>query len=167
MSRRTWNSSSARRGGNSSTRWRKSRPGRGSRSRDGSTDSTVGGARSGACSSAMRWPCRSTGTTTWRRCSGISASSAISVAAQLPSQFNHVAGQHRKCRTRLPGRRSCRSVILHGKKHLWGQPNRHYHEGLQSGDNTLNLLCVRVLLRSLSKTGRYDAAIFCASTSPS
>ncbi len=39
------------------------------------------------------------------------------------------------------------SVILHGKKHLWGQPNRHYHYGLQSGDNTLNLLCVRVLLR--------------------
>jgi ADP-ribosylglycohydrolase len=52
------------------------------------------------------------------------------------------------------------SVILHGKKHLWGQPNRHYHEGLQSGDNTLNLLCVRVLLRSLSKTGRYDAGDF-------
>src|SRR5512134_3693502 len=29
------------------------------------------------------------------------------------------------------------SVILHGKKHLWGQPNRHYHYGLRSGDNTL------------------------------
>ena len=33
-------------------------------------------------------------------------------------------------------------VILHGKKHLWGQPNRHYHAGLHAGDNTLNLLCV-------------------------
>ena len=52
------------------------------------------------------------------------------------------------------------SVILHGKKHLWGQPNRHYHEGLQSGDNTLNLLCVRVLLRSINKTGRYDPGDF-------
>ena len=52
------------------------------------------------------------------------------------------------------------SVILHGKKHLWGQPNRHYHEGLQSGDNTLNLLCVRVLLRSMNKTERYDAGDF-------
>jgi len=52
------------------------------------------------------------------------------------------------------------SVILHGKKHLWGQPNRHYHEGLRSGDNTLNLLCVRVLLRSMNKTGRYDAGDF-------
>ena len=45
------------------------------------------------------------------------------------------------------------SVILHGKKHLWGRPNRHYHEGLQSGDNTLNLLCVRVLLRSMNRIG--------------
>ncbi len=52
------------------------------------------------------------------------------------------------------------SVILHGKKHLWGRSNRHYHEGLQSGDNTLNLLCVRVLLRSMNKTGRYDADDF-------
>ena len=59
------------------------------------------------------------------------------------------------------------SVILHGKKHLWGQPNRHYHDGLQSGDNTLNLLCVRVLLRSMNQTGRYDASDFLASTSPS
>jgi ADP-ribosylglycohydrolase len=52
------------------------------------------------------------------------------------------------------------SIILHGKKHLWGRPNRHYHDGLQSGDNTLNLLCVRVLLRSINKTGRYDAGDF-------
>ena len=33
-------------------------------------------------------------------------------------------------------------VILHGKRKLWGQPNRHYHYGLLAGDNTLNLLCV-------------------------
>lgn len=51
-------------------------------------------------------------------------------------------------------------VILHGKKHLWGRPNRHYHTGLQAGDNTLNLLCVRVLLRNLNTTGRYDAGDF-------
>ncbi|MBM4089235.1 MAG: ADP-ribosylglycohydrolase family protein [Planctomycetes bacterium] len=55
------------------------------------------------------------------------------------------------------------SVILHGKKHLWGQPNRHYHYGLQSGDNTLNLLCVRVLLRTMNGTGRYDSGDFLAS----
>ena len=52
------------------------------------------------------------------------------------------------------------SIILHGKKHLWDQPNRHYHHGLRSGDNTLNLLCVRVLLRSINKTGRYDSGDF-------
>lgn len=52
------------------------------------------------------------------------------------------------------------SVILHGKKHLWGRPNRHYHAGLQAGDNTLNLLCARVILRSLNATGSYDAGGF-------
>jgi ADP-ribosylglycohydrolase len=52
------------------------------------------------------------------------------------------------------------TVILHDKKHLWGRPNRHYHEGLESGDNTLNLLCARVLLRSMNETGRYDADVF-------
>jgi ADP-ribosyl-[dinitrogen reductase] hydrolase len=52
------------------------------------------------------------------------------------------------------------SIILHGKKHLWGQPNRHYHYGLRSGDNTLNLLCVRVLLRTMNATGRYDSGDF-------
>jgi ADP-ribosyl-[dinitrogen reductase] hydrolase len=51
-------------------------------------------------------------------------------------------------------------VILHGKKHLWGQPNRHYHAGLQSGDNTLNLLCVRLLLRTMNTSGRYDSGDF-------
>lgn len=52
------------------------------------------------------------------------------------------------------------SVIFHGKKHLWGQPNRHYHHGLRSGDNTLNLLCVRVLLRTMSEAGCYYSADF-------
>jgi ADP-ribosylglycohydrolase len=51
-------------------------------------------------------------------------------------------------------------IILHGKKHLWGRPNRHYHHGLQSGDNTLNLLCVRVLLRSMNAKGHYDSDDF-------
>jgi len=51
-------------------------------------------------------------------------------------------------------------VILKGKKQHWGQANRHYHQGMQAGDNTLNLLCVRVLLRTLNTTGRYDPADF-------
>lgn len=52
------------------------------------------------------------------------------------------------------------SVILKGKKHHWGQKNRHYHQGMQAGDNTLNLLCARVLLRSLVKKMQYDAEDF-------
>jgi ADP-ribosyl-[dinitrogen reductase] hydrolase len=52
------------------------------------------------------------------------------------------------------------SVILHGKKHLWGRPNQHYHHGLQRGDNTLNLRCARVLLRSMNTIGRYDSDDF-------
>lgn len=51
-------------------------------------------------------------------------------------------------------------VILKGKKHHWGQANRHYHQGMQAGDNTLNLLCARVLLRTLNATGCYDSADF-------
>jgi ADP-ribosylglycohydrolase len=51
-------------------------------------------------------------------------------------------------------------VILRGKKHHWGQANRHYHQGMSAGDNTLNLLCARVLLRSLVSKGHYDKTDF-------
>ncbi|MCU0735751.1 MAG: ADP-ribosylglycohydrolase family protein [Methylotetracoccus sp.] len=46
-------------------------------------------------------------------------------------------------------------VILKGKRHHWGQANCHYHQGMQAGDNTLNLLCARVVLRTLAAAGRY------------
>jgi ADP-ribosylglycohydrolase len=51
-------------------------------------------------------------------------------------------------------------VILKGKKQHWGQANRHYHQGMQAGDNTLNLLCARVLMRSLNDKGYYDPSDF-------
>ena len=51
-------------------------------------------------------------------------------------------------------------VILKGKKPYWGQPHTHYHRGMQPGDNTLNLLCVRVLIRAMNAAGRYDPADF-------
>lgn len=51
-------------------------------------------------------------------------------------------------------------VILKGKKPHWGRPNTHYHRGMQAGDNTLNLLCVRVLIRAMNAAGRYDPADF-------
>ena len=52
------------------------------------------------------------------------------------------------------------TVILKGKKMHWGRANRHYHQGMQAGDNTLNLHCARVLLRTLNTTGRYDPTDF-------
>ena len=51
-------------------------------------------------------------------------------------------------------------VILKGKKRYWGPPHTHYHQGMRPGDNTLNLRCVRVLIRSLNAAGRYDPADF-------
>jgi ADP-ribosylglycohydrolase len=49
------------------------------------------------------------------------------------------------------------SVILKGRRHLWGQANRHYHHGMQAGDNTLNAHCARVLMRSIiENAGRYS-----------
>lgn len=51
-------------------------------------------------------------------------------------------------------------VILKGKKQHWGQANRHYHQGMQAGDNTLNLLCARVFMCSLAAKGHYDPADF-------
>jgi ADP-ribosylglycohydrolase len=51
-------------------------------------------------------------------------------------------------------------VILKGKKHHWGQANIHYHQGMRAGDNTLNLLCARVLLRGLDANRRYASADF-------
>ena len=48
-------------------------------------------------------------------------------------------------------------VILKGRQHLWGQANRHYHHGMQAGDNTLNAHCARVLMRSITDcNGRYS-----------
>ena len=51
-------------------------------------------------------------------------------------------------------------VILKGKKRYWGQPHTHYHQGMRPGDNTLNLRCVRVLIRAMNAAGRYDPAVF-------
>ena len=49
------------------------------------------------------------------------------------------------------------TVILKGRQHLWGQTNRHYHHGMQAGDNTLNAHCARVLMRSIAAcNGRYS-----------
>jgi ADP-ribosyl-[dinitrogen reductase] hydrolase len=53
-------------------------------------------------------------------------------------------------------------VILKGKKHHWGPAGRHYHQGMQAGENTLNALCARLILRSLCRTRTHDTADFLA-----
>jgi ADP-ribosylglycohydrolase len=42
------------------------------------------------------------------------------------------------------------TVILKGRRHLWGHANRHYHDGMQAGETTLNAHCARVLMRSIA-----------------
>lgn len=48
-------------------------------------------------------------------------------------------------------------VINHGKKQFWGVPGMHYHQGMKKGENTLNALCARVIMRSITKAGGYSA----------
>lgn len=52
-------------------------------------------------------------------------------------------------------------VILHGKRKFWGPPGVHYHQGMKAGENTLNALCLRVLIRTINNSkGKYDADKF-------
>jgi ADP-ribosyl-[dinitrogen reductase] hydrolase len=51
-------------------------------------------------------------------------------------------------------------VILKGKKHHWGPAGRHYHQGMQAGENTLNALCARLVQRSLCRMKGHDTADF-------
>eukprot|EP00898_Chlorokybus_atmophyticus_P006429 jgi/Chlat1/6788/Chrsp51S00505 len=53
------------------------------------------------------------------------------------------------------------SIINHGKASLWGKRNVHYHHGMRAGDNTLNALCARVVMRGISGNGGvYDEEVF-------
>jgi ADP-ribosyl-[dinitrogen reductase] hydrolase len=50
-----------------------------------------------------------------------------------------------------------RADILHDQARFWGRPGVHYHQFLQSGENTLNLkLCTLLIKTILAKRG-YDA----------
>lgn len=52
-------------------------------------------------------------------------------------------------------------IILKGKRQYWGVANQHYHRGMAEGENTLNLHCMRVVMRGINHNhGRYDSAIF-------
>ena len=50
-------------------------------------------------------------------------------------------------------------MILHGKKKYWLKGgNYHYHHGMRAGDNTLDTLLARLLVRTILRTQRVDAA---------
>ncbi|GBF98933.1 hypothetical protein Rsub_11725 [Raphidocelis subcapitata] len=52
-------------------------------------------------------------------------------------------------------------VINHGKHEFWGRPNVHYHQGMAAGENTLNALCTRVVVRGIAADGgRYAPSTF-------
>ncbi|KAI8462695.1 MAG: ADP-ribosylglycohydrolase-domain-containing protein [Monoraphidium minutum] len=52
-------------------------------------------------------------------------------------------------------------VINHGKHEFWGKSNVHYHQGMKAGENTLNALCARVVLRDIAANGgSYSPASF-------
>ena len=51
-------------------------------------------------------------------------------------------------------------VILKGKKQFWGRPNMHYHNGMRAGENTLNALVARLLVRNLARTRAYSPEAF-------
>jgi ADP-ribosylglycohydrolase len=52
-------------------------------------------------------------------------------------------------------------IILKGKRQYWGIANQHYHRGMAAGENTLNLHCMRVVMRGINHNHRaYDPAIF-------
>ncbi|KAG1663735.1 hypothetical protein FOA52_006104 [Chlamydomonas sp. UWO 241] len=52
--------------------------------------------------------------------------------------------------------RTIGDVINHGKHEFWGKPGVHYHQGMAAGDNTLNALCARVVMRGIAAQGTYD-----------
>ncbi|PNH09558.1 hypothetical protein TSOC_003799 [Tetrabaena socialis] len=49
-------------------------------------------------------------------------------------------------------------VINHGKYDFWGKSGVHYHQGMKAGENTLNAICARLVIRTLAKDKGYDPA---------
>ncbi|EFJ51855.1 hypothetical protein VOLCADRAFT_103347 [Volvox carteri f. nagariensis] len=49
-------------------------------------------------------------------------------------------------------------VINHGKHAFWGKPGVHYHQGMKAGENTLNAICARLVLRNLAKEKGYSTS---------
>ena len=50
-------------------------------------------------------------------------------------------------------------VINQGKKQFWGVPNMHYHQGMSAGENTLNAVVARLLVRTLTSDASLPRAL--------
>jgi ADP-ribosylglycohydrolase len=53
-----------------------------------------------------------------------------------------------------------RGNILHNQAQYWGQKGIHYHQFLDAGDNTLNVMLCRLLVDALNQKHDYDADDF-------
>lgn len=52
-------------------------------------------------------------------------------------------------------------VINHGKHERWGKKGVHYHEGMKAGQNTLNALCMRLVVKGITAdNGTYSKDTF-------
>ena len=57
-------------------------------------------------------------------------------------------------------------VINHGKKQFWGVQGVHYHQGMKAGENTLNMVVARLLVRTLVGLPLPTAAVLGATPPP-
>ena len=79
----------------------------------------------------------------------------------VSSQLHHVVGQHRGRRPWFPRRVKWSAASFSTGRNTFGaSPISTITLACRAGDNTLNLLCVRVLLRTMNTTGRYDSGDF-------
>ena len=91
---------------------------------------------------------------------GFEAAPAVHPSSIMSLHSTQAGGRRAQGKTRRK-REIVGDVILKGKRSFWGQPNQHYHQGMQAGENTLNAHCARVLMRSLAaSSGAYDKQRF-------
>lgn len=71
--------------------------------------------------------------------------------------LSSVKGEGRSTRPTSKTRTIIGDVIMKGRRQFWGShPRMHYHQSLAAGDNTLNAVCLRLLLRDTVLRGGYD-----------
>ena len=86
---------------------------------------------------------------------GLEAAPAVHPSSIMSLHSTSAGGRSRLQRT--SHREIVGDVILKGRRHLWGQPNTHYHHGMQAGDNTLNAWWARLLINHLQTHPQYQS----------